>query len=507
MSSFETTKKKIKETNSQQIDNSNLIDNKTNDLKKINVDNLYINSSKVLFDTGNKVLEAGTIPFYNGDLNQMLPVFYGYWHEANNVYNIPENFIPFVDIQNSFVLPSDEQLITSYEVEIDKWDYDYIEVAGDSQQIWTGYRPPYRHPQNNSGTDSSLFTINQSRIDDGSVLSSHTKLHWKTSIEYTVSGIQYRIVNGTFFGLISNFYNVSSPPCGTQNNLSFMMSSVWYQTGAFSGLTNCEVLSCVGSSITIKGGEFHYYSTGTEETCTRHQDLNLNITKSFNVLSDLSSITIYGKREQKIGGVWTFVGNYNYYIISPSLGHTITNFESIEENFLCYYDTNKRFLFTCVNNIGSLPTLTLPVKTDYEGLPYTSIIIKSNNGDTPRLISERLGYIPRYFYGDLYSSEPFWVRTSKTTDAQEAWMLKFYFTSYKLTKATKVNNTTYIVLNRTYIHNGTHDAYVIGTNVQSNKIKKRYNPIAENTIFARVIGYIKSNFYWKQTKSFTQEVS
>lgn len=512
MDTFETSQKKLNKLYNSKEDNSTLIDKKVNNTNPKQLDQNFISQYPILEDTGDIPLTpVNTVTDITQ--NKELPVTYTYYY--NNYFNIKSEWFPFIDWSYSFRTTEDYNMLPTTNLLLDSWDSNYFKVDGDSETIWHGVTPPIAYPNVGSTRSYADFVTTQSRVVDGSLLTSHTKDAWKTTIEWSNGGSDYRIVNGLLCGFYSNQYTTSSAPCGGNTNNYILFGSLWHDNSV--NMPEGTIISVDGMNITVKGYEVHNWWTGTDSppACVFHTTTTADITKTFNINSDISYLVVYGKRQRKVGSVWSYfpsgggTGYNDYYII---YGTEITSFLATQDSIFAYWDSAKRFLFSATYNYSFSPaTITYsstPIKTTWNNLPYTQITAQINPDDYPAPKSERLGYTETFITPTVYinnSYDPFYLRVSKSTDSNERWMATFGFGMLQMRPSVSSYDETYLNWSDIYTKNIGETAYN-ATISHLTKVKKIWFPNTDY-IYARIVARARSLFYWKKTSKIGKQTS
>ena len=511
MDTFDSTKRITQQTYNNNVSDGLLIDKKINDLSSIPLDIPYFQNLQKLEDTGDVSTSLGeTDKFYfqtfslevqNVDENFLMPVCYLCAYA--NSFEIEEKYLPFIDWQKGFSSAKDNQIVATHEFEYDDWENSF-DVYGDSDLIWKGANPPQILPTNSvtGNITHNYYTITQDRIDDGSVSITHTKPHWLTDIYWTTGITQYRVINASLYGFLSKDYDTSASPCGGHTDYYNLYGTMW--SSSYQSIGN--FVSVNGNSLTVTGRELHSYYQLVGPTCTQFLDTTYNVTKTFN-LTDLSTISVYGKRQRWNGSAWISDpsnGRTKFYDITTS---KISSFSATQEDYLVYWDTYKTCLFIIplVNGSSPSPSPTnLPtwVATP-TGLPYTQISYQVE----AKKFSDRLGAKPKHFHYIIQtngSMDPFYIRLSKSSDTKQKWSIRFNFGALRLSEATVSQNLSFPLWNDVYIHNGFDTSYILGSTSHVVDTKQRWWPALE-PIYAKVVGTARNPLYFKKTQTFTKE--
>lgn len=473
MDSFNTQKQKIRNLYNTNKDNNLNINKKINTVKNVNLDQNELNSSKEILNTGDLTPSVTYIYNTNIDQNKLLPVNYRY--QFCETLEIPESIIPFIDFQLSFSSPGDRNLVASCQLELDSWDSSFYDISGDGNQIWKGITPPSTYPRLYSNSIYDNFTVDISRINDGSVLEAMTRPAWKCTVNWTHDGEQFKIVAGAINGFRSNYYNTSVSECGGNTNYYFLYGSLWYDTTTL--LPEGDIISFTGSdfkTLNVTGVEYYQYWTGTEESCVSHHSSTSDVSKSLNLNTDIDYLYVYGTKLKLVNGRWLSYPS-NYYLI---IGSDITSIVPTQERYYTYWDAARRFLFSITQR--ATPVINnLPIKTIYNNLVYNEYNILINPNDYPKRLSERTGELTHTFnqaqHYNVPTIDPFWFKSSKSTDSKELWTVNCNVAALLMTEASLLTNGTYPYWNDTYIQNMDNSGYIINTSSHSTKTRPYYS--------------------------------
>jgi len=506
MLQFDNQKNTLRELYNKKNTNSVEVQKKTNDDSNPTLDIPYSKITRNLIDTGNIEAVAQELYFTSIDQNQLLPVNFPYQFSAD--LNIASNLFPFIDWQYSFTAAIDKPLVPAFEFELDTWDSNFYRVTGDGEQIWTGVLPPTAYPAVVTQSQHSAFTTTLARIQDESVLVSHTRPAWKATVEWTEYGQTYKIVNSTLCGFYSKPYDISAAPCGTADNQSTLYGSMWWDTRCDYPAGNFENIT--ESSMTVMGKEVKVWFTGTDEppACVQHIQNTEGVTKTFS-LTSLQSLTIYGIRMRKVGSTWQYFpygsgSGYTGYYIVPCSG--ITTFTPVQENYFVYYDTDRRFLFSIGYNYQVTPYAPILNNIPVFLKSWDKIRFEVNPSGYPARRSTRLGYKNNYFQtawaSSLGASEPVYVRLSKTKDNKEKWRVQFIYAALRLVEASEDTQVPYPGYNDEYDWSEDSETYLLGSTSHSDVIRHTYKAPTDS-ISTRVIAAARSALYYKKTSKFT----
>lgn len=510
MDTFDTSRKKIRKLSDQVITNSDLINKKINDDDRIALDNILINQLRVLDDTDDVSIDATSLSVINIDQNKLIPVNYKYWYE--NTFNIPSIFFPFIDFEFGFSSPIDRLFVPFVDVQVDNWDGNFYDVKGDGSKIWSGITPPSAYPEHITTHSYNTYTVTRAQIDDGLISENHTRPSWQATVEWTDSGTQYRLVSALLVGYISKHYDTSTSPCGGNTDYYIMQGAMYYDSHCQYPAGN--FVNIVGQTFTVMGRKSHIYWTGTELACLYHETHQDGITKIFDLYSGLNSVMLWGTRQRKSGSVWVNdplwggTAQSAYYDIPTG---EITSFSAVKNRYLPYWDVQRRFLFSI--NFHGFPVqpdlANMPIVTVFDVLPYTTITYDVNPSDYPHRVSERNGNIKSFYNATTDANgsvDPFWIRSSKTTDSEEKWMVRFAYAALRMIEATELTNVNILFWNESWWQDSGHTFYEIGDFTHTTKAIPYWNPLLEN-VSTRVIARARSWLYFKKTQKSTKVTS
>lgn len=511
MANFEDTPHKIRNTFEKIQKDEEALIQKENDLSKIFLSKNYIKHNNEIFDTG-EIVTTPIVDFqtHHTQKGEILPAHMSYTFLGD--VQMPKEMLPFLDFETRYKVPPNLKLATTTVYQTDDWDSDFYRIMGDSEKIWEGNLPPTAPYQK----------VQQWQIDTGKVDVSHTQPAWNCSIEWTVTGTQYRMLNVQLVGFVSGQFDTSLG-CGGNQNFSAMSGSLFYDSTMAFPYGN--FVDITGSTLSVRGQKQTVTWIDPGSGCASNSVLTQDFAKTFDV-SDLT-LSMYGIRQRKSGAVWVNdpangFGQPILGIRSTAAG-TITSFSATPaEDFYAYWDSDKRFLFYIFPNTLPGPTFgdpvlgNLPITLGYPDmlLPYTNITFKVNPDDYPARLSERI--IARadgttYVRGETQnimgdsSYKPMYFRTSASNDVKETYRVRVYFSGQVLAPSnTTIDNRNPRFWNDIYTQSGS--TYAISTTDHQRKDKFIYQPASTN-IWTRVRVMLKNPFYWKETKKFDKEES
>jgi 3-phenylpropionate/cinnamic acid dioxygenase small subunit len=520
MDTFDSAKRKMRDLYLQRGDNETLINKKVNDISNVPLDQPYLKQLRPLEDS-TVLRDPDYNVFTNIDHNKLLPVNFSWWYE--NEFELSSKFFPFIDWQFGWSAPVDKPLQCTAEFELDDWDSTYFKVEGDGSQIWYGITPPSSYPEVAGQASYSSFVTTQERIDDESVLEHHTRPAWKTSIEWTSGGSQYKITNACLVGYVTKKYDTSSSPCGDNTDGYTMTGSMFYDSHCAFPAGNFVDVEPDGSSFEVMGRRVHEWWTvgaGDPPSCDYNTNYTDGVTKTFS-LSDMNYFVVYGVRMKKVGGYWRYDpygGGFGYGTYHTVMAADITTMTVTQEGFYVYWDNTRRWLFAIRYNYSTTPAtpvpLNLPTINAYTAMPYYQIDYWVNPDDYPQRRSERLGYKTNnfqvaYVQNNGPMTDVLWIRTSKSTDKKEKWLARHAYSALRMVEASVENVLDF--LNWHDVYTRVDEGYYEGTyqkSSESHEIKHKsrwYTPM--DAINLRVVAMARSPFYWKKTQKFNTKVS
>lgn len=503
MANFENTPHKIRTTYEKiEKDQKDLIQ-KENDLSKIFKSKNYIKNNNLIYDSGEITIQPtfdlATRHTHKGTI---LPGYIVY--NFRGEVEMPSTMLPFLDFETRFRVTPDRTLTSMPVYYTDQWELTFYELKGDGQQIWTGITPPTAPYQK----------VQQSQIDLGNVLQSHTQHAWKASVEWTQSGNQYRMLNVQLVGFESVHYDESSG-CDSNTNFNIINGSLFYDSTMT--LPYGKFVNITGNTITLRGQRNFIEYTDPGGGCTSSSTLTEDVEHTF----DSSELTLYmyGVRQRFNGSNWVNDPNSLPAIRTAPAG-TITSFSGESTgDFYAYWDSQKRFLFYIFTNttpgihFGEPVLGNLPVTFAYPDtlLPYTTISFKVNPDPYPVELSKRVvqrddsstyirGEQPNILQNN--GNKPVYFRISKSQEVEKYQVYLSYSSAILASANTVQSNTLPRFWNDTYTQSGT--TYTVATTDHATKDRFLYHPSSDD-MFTQVRIMLKNPFYWKETKKFRTE--